>query len=58
MKSKFKIFIILISLIATMAAGCSKTVATVSASASISTANRLALGTIKLEGTSQAVTHS
>lgn len=39
-------------------AGCGSTTSTVTATSSLSTASRLALGTLKLEGTSQAVTAS
>ncbi len=56
MKTKFVILIILVSLTATIMAGCSNATATISTSNGLSTAAKLALGTLKLEGTSQAVT--
>lgn len=58
MKTKFTILMIVITLAATLLASCSNTTSTVSASSGLSTASRLALGTLKLEGTSQSVTAS
>jgi hypothetical protein len=57
MKTKFTILVIMIFLTAFLLVGCSSTAATtVSASNGLSGATKLALGTLKLEGTSQAVT--
>ena len=58
MKAKAILLIILLSFAAALLAGCSGTTTTVSAASGLSTANKLALGTLKLEGTSQAVTVS
>ena len=57
MNKKFLILVILISISAMLLAGCSSaTIATVSANNGLTTATKLALGTLKLEDTSQAVT--
>ena len=57
MKTKFSILVSLITIFAILLAGCSNAAAaTVSASNGLSGATKLALGTLKLEGTSQAVT--
>jgi len=58
MKTKFTILMVVITLVATLLAGCNNTTSTASASSGLSTASRVALGTLKLEGTSQAVTAS
>jgi hypothetical protein len=59
MKTKFLILIILLSLIAALLVGCGSPVTTVvSASNGLSPATKLALGILKLEGTSDAVTAS
>jgi hypothetical protein len=57
MKTKFNILVSLITIVTFLLAGCSNTAAaTVSASNGLSGTTKLALGTLKLEGTSQAVT--
>ena len=57
MKNKFGILLSLITMAAILLAGCSDAAAaTVPTSTGLSTASMLALGTLKLEGTSQVVT--
>ena len=57
MKIKFTVLFTLITMATILLAGCSgAAAATVSASSGLSTATKLAVGTLKLEGTSQAVT--
>jgi len=57
MKAKFTNLVILISIAAILLVGCSSTtISTVSTSNKLSTAAKLALGTLKLEGTKQSVT--
>lgn len=57
MKTKLNFLVVLISIAAILLVGCSSTTTvTISASNGLSTATRLALGTLKLEGTSQEVT--
>jgi hypothetical protein len=57
MKTKITILLILLSISTILLVGCSNAVAaTVSSSNGLSTGTRLALGTLKLEGTDQAVT--
>lgn len=57
MKTKFTLLINLITIFTILLTGCSSaSVAMVSASNGLSGATKLALGTLKLEGTSQAVT--
>ena len=57
MKTKFTIPVSLLTIFTLLLAGCSSvSAATVSVSNSLSGATKLALGTLKLEGTSQAVT--
>ena len=57
MKTKFTIQCTLVSIVAILLIGCSSEAAgTVSESNDLSTAVRLALGVLKLEGTDQAVT--
>jgi hypothetical protein len=57
MKNKYSILFSLITLAAILLTGCnSAAAATVTASSGLSTATRLAMGTLKLECTSQAVT--
>jgi hypothetical protein len=59
MKTKLTILCTLLFIAAILLGGCSgESAATVSASNGLSTATRLALGTLKLEGTDQAVTVS
>lgn len=59
MKNKITIFLIVLSLMATLLAGCgSAATPAVAASNRLSTASKLALGTLKLENTSNAVTAS
>jgi hypothetical protein len=59
MKTKLTILCTLLFIVAILLGGCSgEAAATVSASNGLSTATRLALGTLKLEGTDQAVTVS
>jgi hypothetical protein len=55
MKSKLTIQIVLITIAAILLASCSGTATTVSASDGLTTAARLALGTLKVEDTSQAL---
>jgi hypothetical protein len=57
MKAKFTFLVLLISIAAILLVGCnSKTSSTVTTSNNLSTAAKLALGTLKLERTDQAVT--
>ncbi len=59
MKIKLLILVTSIAVTVLMAAGCSgSAISTASAGSGLSTATRLAVGTLKLEGTSQAVTAS
>jgi hypothetical protein len=55
MKTKFVILLILIVISTSWLAGCSRTTSTVTTSSGLSAATRLALGILKLEGSSQAV---
>jgi uncharacterized protein YceK len=56
MRTQFNILIILVSLSAILLAGCNSVISTVSTNNGLTTATKLALGTLRLEGTSQAVT--
>ncbi|MFZ2096194.1 MAG: hypothetical protein WAV05_06095 [Anaerolineales bacterium] len=56
MRTQFTILIILVCLSAILLAGCNSAISTVSTNNGLSTATKLALGTLRLEGTSQAVT--
>ena len=59
MKTKHTILCILLSFVVLLLVGCSNTTtASVSTSNGLTTATRLALGTLKLEGTDQALTAS
>ena len=59
MKTRTLSLFVVISLVAILLTACSGgTVATVSADSGLSAAARLAVGTLKLEGTSNAVTTS
>jgi hypothetical protein len=58
MKTKYFILIVIASLMATSLAGCGNASITASSSGELSTASRYALGILKLEGTSNAVTSS
>jgi hypothetical protein len=56
MKKKITILVILVSLAATLITGCSGSTITVTTSNGLTTVTRLALGTLKLENTVNAVT--
>jgi hypothetical protein len=58
MKSRFILCTLLAGLVVILLSGCSTYTHTVSASNGLSTANKLAFGTLKLEGTINAVTAS
>jgi hypothetical protein len=58
MKSKYILFTRLAGLLVILLSGCSTTTPTVSSSNGLSTASKLALATLKLEGTINAVTAS